>query len=710
MNSNKNQRPCDDGMVNTLHNFIIPVIRARIWWIIVVPFVVGVLAGLSTYLMGEVYRSSAKLIVVPPKYREEQTLLPEQFSMKTYESLLNSSELAYELLQYLKLSKRTITALQSKYPDQDWTIKSDEREFLADGYRFAVSLSAPEIAGIVGCTTPQAEFMAGRPAQANQPSLEGFSAHDWVGAAQFKIEALEEAKLEMFQKSIHVDLLVEEDTPYGTTYSPVLTIAADAGTPKGAKLKTDILANIFLERARLITSMNTKDTVDAISEGFIQAASDVLRAGQAIQQYKQANPLELIEKEIEAKNQILLGGAEQYRDPTTGEMVYQPSAVAEYKQVERLIEKKKNTIKRLKEELGILADNGDWIGTLDSTNDITVDYQETKAQIQQAISEENILALNVLRSKRNLLKAMIDLNDFVSKTQLEIEQQRLQNELQTLDILRQDYAQTEMKAKSLAQQLVKLTEMKGQIKQVIELKDEVPFEAILSLMEKAQTAQQLQQIGEFSINREALTPEYESLGAEMVLVESELSAVDAKLTEQQRIIDSKQQLVRELNSNVSRWNEQKTALVNSLEALQEAHQEQLKQYIETLDLYQNTTRELERDIAVVTGLEQKVNEFTEEIEGLMDQAEKMRVELEDLERREESLKEAFALVSDRYKEAQMERSSTIQDVRLVGEPVEPDLRLKPKRRNIAMMAFAFSFAAILFLVLVADRLRIYPVT
>jgi len=263
--------------------------------------------------------------------------------------------------------------------------------------------------------------------------------------------------------------------------------------------------------------------------------------------------------------------------------------------------------------------------------------------------------------------------------------------------------------KSLEEKLASEREIQKRIQSILPLKTEVPLGAVMPILERISSPDEIKKLEHFTLNRETFSPEYAQLGGQIVQTEALLASTSAEYASQRAILEEKEQTVQELQLQVAVWQEQKATLIASVEAAREAHAGQFKDFIDTQNLYQTTEKELDRDLAVQEALQGKIDEFTDEVKRLMNEAEEMKLTLEDLERREASLKDAFALASQRYKEAQMQRSSQVQDVRLVGQPIEPDLRIKPKRTYMALTAGILCFFGLCFLVLVADRLGLYPI-
>lgn len=711
MSESRKQLQINVAPADFVRTVIVPVFRARWRWLIFVPFCVASLTAIYSLMVNEEYQSSAKLIVVPPKYREQQTLLPESFSMRTYSELFSSQDLVQDLLERLRLCNRAINAIKKEYPKLDWTYSKKNRSFIAEGFKKAASLTVDEMMKIAGCSHDDALFLVGGRSPDGERGYKGLDATDWIGAYLFEHKELEQTKVEEFAKTISVKLVVEEDTPYGTSYAPVLTIATKANTAKGVKLKTGILAELFLERSRLVTAENTKDAVEAVSSAFIQAATDAWMAGDAIRRYKEHNPIELVQKQLESLNQVLLGGSEQYRDPTTNELVYQPSALAELKQLERLIEKKRKSLDQLTKELEELRlPNGEWVGAMRTHLDPKEALQSIAGEISAASRQGTFLLLGVLRSKDGVWRALEALREFEERTGYETELARMNDEIANLNTLRKGVIQSQSELKAWEHRLAAETAIQGNIQSIVELKGQVPLEAITPLLGKVTSAEDLKNLGKLSYEQEVFSPEYEELGIRIVQSGGQLAYFQAMNAAQQAALTVKEEEVRGLQLQLSLWREQKSILTQAVEEARKAHNEQYIEFIETQNLHQATEKELARNLTVRNALEAKIEEFVGEVQELMNQVETMKVDITDLERREASMQEAYNLVSDRYKEAQMQRSSQIQDVRLVSKAVEPDLRIKPKRTSMVLMAGALSFFAMCFLVLVADRLGFYPVT
>ncbi|HNT35749.1 MAG TPA: Wzz/FepE/Etk N-terminal domain-containing protein, partial [bacterium] len=582
----KNGVPAD--FVRTV---MIPVFRARWRWIVFVPFCVAVLTAIYSLIINEEYQSEAKLIVVPPKYREQQSLLPEQFSMKTYSELFNSPDLVQDLLDRLRLSSRAIQAIRKSYPDLDWAHQKKNRDFVAEGFKKADSLTVEEMLRITGCSMDEALFLTGGRSAAGERTYQGLTATDWIGADLFDERELQETKLEEFAKTISVKLVVEEDTPYGTTYAPVLTISTKANSAKGVKLKTGILADLFLERARLVTAENTKEAVESVSSAFVQAATDAWGAGNAIREYKANNPIELVQKQLDSLNQVLLGGSEQYRDPTTNELVYQPSALAELKQLERLIEKKRKSLDQLAHELDELRKpTGEWVGAMRTYLNPDEALQSLAGDIESASRQGKFLLLGVLRSKEGVWRALASLEEFEERTGYEMELSRLTDELINLNTLRKGVVQSQSELKAWEQRLASEESIREGMKSVVELKGQIPLEAITPLLNKVDSSKDVETLGKLTYEQEVFSPEYEELGAKLVNSTGQRAYFKAMNEAQQAALAAKEQEVMELQKKLTLWREQKSILTHAVEEARKAHNQQYIEFIETQTLHQNTEK------------------------------------------------------------------------------------------------------------------------
>ncbi|RMH29529.1 MAG: hypothetical protein D6691_02565, partial [Candidatus Hydrogenedentota bacterium] len=299
------------------------------WWaqrafVLKVLAIVSVLAIAILLVIPNRYRAEAKVIILPPKFSSE--IRTEPLSVITAKNLLQSGELVDQLITTIRRARPYAEKFLKQYETPDraaTTLKALGASAIArklgsadgDLANFFARLSAAELSALA--------------------SLDESEIEDWT--------------IEKLSKALDCEEIIEKKTAADVKLSPLLNLYAVANSGAKAQLLVNTWAMLFEKKYDEITNQKTRYQYDYILKQQQEAEQALAKQQQAIVEFKAANNLDLMLREIEEYS-------------------------ADYKEfLNRLVQKRhelENNRRRLQElqaQVAELTDNGVWVGEIEAS-------------------------------------------------------------------------------------------------------------------------------------------------------------------------------------------------------------------------------------------------------------------------------------------------------------------------------------------------------
>lgn len=399
------------------------VLWTKKWIIIIFSLIVAVVAAGFSLLMPNIYEASAAVISLPPKYKAESPLQPEQISIKTYEDMALADETFFNVLSNWRSMSSIVISLAGGVPEtEEETNKAVDRILkLASswkGLELAVEssinsiqaeetttentstepplvitdstaietiktmLNKKEISDILNIPASDFEefekltYDEGLVRLLNLEQAINDSGTTWKRLAELKRpeiialltvdqDVLLDYKMKDLRDQFTSILKVETETPTRVTFSPLLKLIAQADRPADAMLLANLWCLELVERAEETTSSTTKDNVASITNRHRIASEKLKQAEKRLTDFNKKNQLDVKKEKLNQKVALLYGKAIRYSDLTTGEPQIQLAAQQELETLKTAIQTQKSRLEAFDIQVSAMEnENGNWAGLI----------------------------------------------------------------------------------------------------------------------------------------------------------------------------------------------------------------------------------------------------------------------------------------------------------------------------------------------------------
>ncbi|MCX7964314.1 MAG: hypothetical protein N2644_07550 [Candidatus Sumerlaea chitinivorans] len=629
------------------------VIRAifAYWWaqrafVLKVLGIVGILTIAILLVIPNRYRAEAKVIILPPKFSSE--IRTEPLSVITAKNLLQSGELVDQLITTIRRARPYAEKFLKQYETPD---------------RAATTLKALGATGIArklgSADGDLADFFA------------RLSAAELSALASLDESEIEDWTIEKLSKALDCEEIIEKKTAADVKLSPLLNLYAVANSGAKAQLLVNTWAMLFEKKYDEITNQKTRYQYDYILKQQQEAEQALAKQQQAIVEFKAANNLDLMLREIEEYS-------------------------ADYKEfLNRLVQKRhelENSRRRLQElqtQVAELTDNGVWVGEIEASALMNASADTTLpltiAEVGPSPYGES--RRRVLELRNRILFYLGQLNKFRSQEPVELVEKELAQ-------LQRDYLEAvgklragEVRLNVLERSLAALEERLTSTPRYLILFKDVPDQSVAEAIRTGQR-QQLSTLAGVQFRREEINPEWTLLTEQKLKLEAEYLQTSNEVTQLREKVARYEREARDLQVRLYQARVTEKALQDSLEMRIKSSRELLQNYLDARNAIHNTALQIGTLEAEIRQLEEdttKTRRMAEEVQKRYNEA-SARLQLLEIQLR--AVQRNADLLTQKLQDARMAIAQQMSDVSLAAPAATPTKHYFPPR-TILLLGIMF---------------------
>lgn len=532
----------------------------------------------------------------------------------------------------------------------------------------------------------------------------------WLESKEFAKKIIEKLNLkkitvEELQRNMQTKLVIEERGINQKSFAPIIHLIVRADSPKKAAAIANTWAELFLEANRKLSGRETESSYDFLTSQYTIATANLADAEEKLRLAKDKWKLELLKSQLEAVKTKLEG---------TPQVPGQPAGYrAMYTDLRYQLDSAKAKLARLKEQITVQEENGQWIGNIR----IGEELKDIK-QIASNAGNENLRAElkeirnAVLAAKKNLIEAQEALEEYFKENKLEMLKKEFEEKNSHLVKYRLELADIEVRMKSLKDSL---DETKKQIEsqdKFISLKKAITDEALWNkiVSSGSLTEPELEKLKGLQLETEEVNPIYLGLVKQWVDLQVELNTLIPK----QKFLDSK---IKEIESEIKLLDTKLKRMERELESLNTRLSIAKKNYQELANKYTQLKAEFNETQLEVDILSAREAEMAKTIAVLEAQAKQIQekinlgeLEIAELERAVSIYKDTFNLLAKKVEEAKITKAEQLtEDIKIAAYAVEPQKRIWPKRKLIVGISTFVGFVISLSAAFLQEYLEKSPV-
>ncbi len=621
------------------------------WWaqrafVLKVLAIVSVLAIAILLVIPNRYRAEAKVIILPPKFSSE--IRTEPLSVITAKNLLQSGELVDQLITTIRRARPYAEKFLKQYETPDraaTTLKALGASAIArklgsadgDLANFFARLSAAELSALA--------------------SLDESEIEDWT--------------IEKLSKALDCEEIIEKKTAADVKLSPLLNLYAVANSGAKAQLLVNTWAMLFEKKYDEITNQKTRYQYDYILKQQQEAEQALAKQQQAIVEFKAANNLDLMLREIEEYS-------------------------ADYKEfLNRLVQKRhelENNRRRLQElqaQVAELTDNGVWVGEIEASALMNASAETTLPLTISAVGTSPYAESRrrVLELRNRILFYLGQLNKFRSEEPVELMEKEVAQ-------LQRDYLEAvgklragEVRLNVLERSLAALEDRLTSTPRYLILFKDVPDESVAEAIRTGQR-QQLSVLAGVQFRREEINPEWTLLSEQKLKLEAEYFQTSNEVTQLREKVARYEREARDLQVRLYQARVTEKALQDSLEMRIKSSRELLQNYLDARNAIHNTALQIGTLEAEIRQLEEdttKTRRMAEEVQKRYNEA-SARLQLLEIQLR--AVQRNADLLTQKLQDARMAIAQQMSDVSIAAPAATPTKHYFPPR-TILLLGIMF---------------------
>lgn len=484
--------------------------------------------------------------------------------------------------------------------------------------------------------------------------------------------------LEDLFKSLKVEINVETKTQSGESYSPLLTVKAENKVPAVAKRTVELWVDLFLQKARDLSSAQTLETEKFINDQFQETRKNLREAEDALTEFMQNNNIALMNENTILKTNKLVDTIKKLEETEV-----------------QLMEAKKE-VRQTEDVFEVMSVEGRSLMLLDNASGVSKDSLEDfqRELLSEAVSRKKWYENMVRRKNEFNIKHKLGYMEEMNQTYHE-KALGLDKELESVD-----YELEKMNLK-----LAEIEKELGRQPETRKLKKILPVEVLLEFFKDRMSREEIEQFARsWALEEESFNPVHLGL-----LSEKSSLVVSKNLLEQK-----KKTLQREKERNLALLDE-------GLKELKELQQEKHFLDLEYTDAseeftrFQNKFAALQRTLGekriLLRKLETQKEIYEKEIQKREKDLSALNARLYEaldtrrwLNREVERMNAAHNMFKIREREARSARAEETPEVKLAANPVKADEKIKPKRSIIVSVAAVVGFLISCLIVIFFDFL------
>ncbi len=280
------------------------VIYRRRWFIVKGTVGVTFLVVVASLIWPETWRANARILVSTPKYKESLRLVPKQFDVLTYQSIMSSDRNYQEIIATLKFYRESVQKLHS---DQAYRVRITSHLQVQPNELTPFELIQRTNLGIL------TEFLV---PEKNKDDQEWANRIQWLGnlsqeelqaAYELDEDALDDLSVFDLRKMLKPSVSKVKETNLETVYSNLIQVSAEFDTAPGAKMVTNTWLDIFMVRAEEIVRRNITKQIDHVQRRAAAFEIELVSAETRLTEFKNASNLENLRADAASKLVLLTG-------------------------------------------------------------------------------------------------------------------------------------------------------------------------------------------------------------------------------------------------------------------------------------------------------------------------------------------------------------------------------------------------------------------
>lgn len=601
------------------------------------------------------YRAQSTVIVLPPRFMPEVRAQP--LTVSTVRTLLGSGHLLQRVIENL----RTARGLLVRHFGTAEPTEEPLREFAAADENRIQQLLAIKDADL-------------------GTYLAGLSIGEIKALLAMKPDDLAEMSVDDLAQQLESEEAVEKRTASDMVFSPLVQLFAEGKTGPRAQLLANTWAFFFTRMYEGLTRVKTTEQFESIRNQQEISQRDLEEIQNAIVQYKAANNLELLQREIDQTSQEF----QQY----TQQLITRRTA----------LEKLRGRLQQLLSVLGAMEDGGNWIGRVtmntsdlastgtgeSATGSSVPDLDRSEIMMGKGDWSEHIRR-ETLQNRERLTSAMLEFTTFYREQPLELlEKER--------DQLQKDYLEAQEKLRAgtirlevLRSALVTLDRRLSGTAQLLTLATSVPEQTIGEAV-AANRPQQLQNLSDVQFQRQELNPSWIQLQTQRNETQQELELARSETAElEQRLPEMEEQLYQ-LQNLIYQARLTESLVKEDLQRWQQSNEQLFRNYVQFSEDLLNAAQEIALLEREVQDIEQATSASQARAALLQRTYDQAAAELQILELRQRAIQRNADLLLQKVQEAQIAVRESVSDVSIAARAVAPERHYFPMRSLTLLLA------------------------